>query len=61
MLYMYILILSQTIVKYLYTVYVYCGNECFSFEAELLYIYIFIYYVYIFIYIANYICIYIRV
>ena len=25
---MYMLVLSQTIVKYLYTVYVYCGNKC---------------------------------
>ena len=24
------LVLSQTIVRYLYTVYVYCGNECFN-------------------------------
>ena len=27
------LILSQTIVKHLYTVYVYCGNECFNFVS----------------------------
>ena len=28
----YILVLSQTFVKYLYTVYVYCGNKCFRFH-----------------------------
>ena len=28
---MYMLVLSQTIVKYLYTLYVYCGNRCFKF------------------------------
>ena len=33
--YMYMLVLSQTIVKYLYTVYVYCGNKCFEFRAFL--------------------------
>ena len=27
-LYMYMLVFSQTIIKYLYTVYVYCGNKC---------------------------------
>ena len=36
---MYMLVLRQTIVKYLYTVYVYCGYKCFnvSYDQGLLY------------------------
>ena len=28
------LVLSETIVKYLYTVYVYCGNKCFKMQQS---------------------------